>query len=266
MREILALVRVGWLTALSYRLNLVFSLLGLGLTLVPVYFLAQALQPVAAASISTEGGQYFGFLAVGLAVFFLVSSALLALPNAISGGIGSGTLEALLTTPAQLPAILLGLVGFDLTWSALRAGCMLLAASVLGAHLLTAGWPLAVAALVLTLAGYFGLGLGLAAMILVFRTIGPLGSGLLAASALLGGVYYSTTVIPSWIRTLSVAVPLTYGLRVMRQALLAGMDSAAVSSDLVALAGISAILLLGGWLLFSAALRHARGEGNLGQY
>ena len=266
MREILALMRVGWLTALSYRLNLTFSLLGLGVTLVPVYFVAQALQPVAAASISTEGGHYFGFVAVGLAVSFLMSSALLALPNAVSGSIGSGTLESLLTTPASLPAVLIGLVGFDLTWAALRAAGMVVASVLLGAHLATAGFPLAAIALVLTLAGYFGLGLGLAAMILVFRTIGPLGSGLLAASTLLGGVYYSTTVIPSWIRTLSVAVPLTYGLRVMRQTLLAGMGLEAVSGDLLVLAGISAVLLLGGWLLFSAALRHARGEGSLGQY
>ncbi len=266
MREILALMRVGWQTALSYRLNLMFSLLGLGLTLVPVYFVAQALQPIAAASISAEGGQYFGFLAVGLAVFFLVSSALLALPNAVSGGIGSGTLESLLSTPAPLPVLLMGLIGFDLTWAALRAACMLVAASLLGAHLVATGVPIAATALILTLMGYFGLGLALAAMILVFRTIGPLGSGLLAASALLGGVYYSTTVIPSWIRTLSVAVPLTYGLRIMRQALLAGMDSAAVAGDLIVLAGISAVLLLGGGLLFALALRHARGEGSLGQY
>jgi ABC-2 type transport system permease protein len=266
MREILALMRVGWLTALSYRLNLVFSLLGLGLTLVPVYFVAQALQPLAAASISTEGGQYFGFVAVGLAVFFLVSSALLALPNAISGGIGSGTLEALLATPARLPAVLLGLVGFDLSWSALRAAILLLAALPLGVHLLPARAPLALAALLLVLAGYFGLSLGLAAMMLVFRTIGPLGSGLLAGSALLGGVYYSTTVIPSWIQNLSVAVPLTYGLRIMRQALLAGADFEAVSTDLIILSAFSSVLLLCGWLLFEAALRHARGQGSLGQY
>ena len=56
MREILALMRVGWLGALSYRLNMVFSLLGLFATFLPLYFVANALQSVAANSIRTEGG------------------------------------------------------------------------------------------------------------------------------------------------------------------------------------------------------------------
>jgi len=266
MREALALLRVGWLSAASYRLNLVFSIIGLGLTLVPIYFVAQALQPVAAASIRTEGGEYFGFLAVGLAVLFLVSSALMALPNAIGGGIASGTLEALLATPASLPAVLLGLVSFDLVWAAVRAGCMLLAALILGVRFTPLGLPLALAALVLTLAAYFGVSLVLTGMVLVFRTIGPLASGLIAASALLGGVYYSTSVIPSWIQSLSVAVPLTYGLRVMRQALLAGAGVETVGADLVALLAVSAGLLLAGALVFMAALRHSREQGSLGQY
>lgn len=266
MGESLALLRAGWLSAASYRLNLFFSLLGLGLTLVPVYFVAQALEPVAAASISGEGGHYFGFLAVGLAVFFLVSSALMSLPNAIAGGIGSGTLEALLATPAPLPTVLIGLVSFDLLWAAVRAGSMLGAALILGVRVTPAGLPAAALALLLTVAAYFGVSLGLAAMVLVFRTTGPLGSGLLAASSLLGGVYYSTTVIPSWIQHLSVVVPLTYGLRVIRKALLTGAALPELGRDFTALGGTAALFLLLGGLCFGAALRHARGQGSLGQY
>jgi ABC-2 type transport system permease protein len=266
MREAVALLRVGWLSAASYRLNLMFSLLGLGVSLIPIYFIAQALQPLTAASISGEGGHYFGFLAVGLAVFFLVSSALMSLPNAIGGGIASGTLEALLATPAPLPVILLGLVSFDMMWALVRAGCLLGAAAVLGVRFDLAGLPVALLALLLTVAAYFGLSLGLAGMILLFRTIGPMGSGLLAASGLLGGAYYSTTVIPSWIQQLSVVVPLTYGLRVIRKAVLAGASGGALVPDLTALGLAAAILLLIGGACFGTALRHARGQGSLGQY
>jgi ABC-2 type transport system permease protein len=266
MREALALLRVGWLSAASYRLNLVFSLLGLGVSLVPIYFIAQALQPVTAASISNEGGQYFGFLAVGLAVFFLVSSALMSLPGAIGGGIASGTLEALLATPAPLWRVLVGLISFDLMWAVIRALCLLVASAILGVGYHLSGFPVALLALFLTVAAYFGLSLGLAAMILVFRTVGPLGSGMLAASGLLGGAYYSTTVIPSWIQQLSVVVPLTYGLRVMRKAILAGDPLSALGADLTAVGIEAALLMLIGGVCFAAALRHARGQGSLGQY
>lgn len=266
MREALALLRAGWLSAASYRLNLFFSLIGLAVSLVPLYFVAQALQPVAAQSISDEGGRYFAFLAVGLAVFFFISSAVMSLPNAIGGGISSGTLEALLATPAPIPSLLLGLVSFDMMWAAIRAAGLLAAAMLLGLRIVPAGIPLALLGLVLTIVAYFGIGLGLAAMILIFRTTGPLGSGILAASGLLGGAYYSTTVIPSWIQHLAVLVPLTYGLRVIRRAILAGLPPEAITPDLVRLSIAAAVLLLLGGLCFRAALRHARGQGSLGQY
>ena len=51
MRKILALVRVYWLTHTSYRMNVVFSVLGLGALFVPVYLVANALQPVVEPSI-----------------------------------------------------------------------------------------------------------------------------------------------------------------------------------------------------------------------
>ena len=266
MREVLGLLRAGWMTALSYRMNLVFSLVGLFVSIVPMYFVAQALQPVAANSIQSEGGHYFAFILVGLAVFTLMSTTLMALPNAVSGAISSGMLEAMLATPARLPGVLLGLIGYEVSWSAMRAGIMLAIGAILGSAIALAGIPAALAALLLVLACYFGLGLGLAAMILVFRTMGPLGSGLLGASALLGGVYYSTTVIPSWIQHLSVVVPLTYGLRVIRQALLAGAPFSALRTDLLVLLGMAVLLLATGAILFQGGLRHARREGTLGQY
>jgi ABC-2 type transport system permease protein len=266
MRETLALMRAGWLTALSYRLNLLFSLMGLVALLVPVYFVAHALQPVAAASIAREGGQYFGFLVVGLSLLTLISTTLLALPGAIGGAISSGTLEALLATPARLPAVLLGLVGYDLAWSALRAVLLVGLGIVLGTSARAAGVPLALVAVALTLACYFGISLMLGSMILVYRTVGPLGSGLVAASALLGGVYYSTSVIPSWVQHLSVLVPLTYGLRVIRQALLSGAALPTVQIDLLTLGGLALGLLGLGAFTFLFGLRHARREGTLGQY
>lgn len=265
MRESWAIFRSGWQAAVSYRMNLVFSLAGLVVMLVPLYFVAHALQPVAAASIRQEGGEYFGFLLLGLAMLTITNAALVALPNAITSGISSGTLEAMLATPARLPAVLLGLVGYDLSWSLVRGGVTVLFGLAFGSALRLPGVPLALLALGLTLLAYLGMGLGLAAMILLFRTTGPLGSGLVAASALLGGVYYSTTVIPSWVQQLSFVVPLTYGLRLMRQALL-GSGPPAGGQDLVRLVLLTGLLLAVGGACFAAALRHARREGTLGQY
>lgn len=85
-------------------------------------------------------------------------------------------------------------------------------------------------------------------------------------SALLGGIYYCTSVIPSWLQQLSIVVPLTYGLRAMRQALLLDLPARNLTSDLLTLAGASAILLALGGVSFGASLRQARLHGTLGEY
>jgi hypothetical protein len=56
-----------------------------------------------AESIAAEGGEYFGFLVIGMIVYLFLANAVNALPGAIRGGIGSGTLEAMFTTPTTLP-------------------------------------------------------------------------------------------------------------------------------------------------------------------
>ncbi|MEZ4414002.1 MAG: ABC transporter permease [Gemmatimonadales bacterium] len=266
MREIAALFRAAWLTALSYRMNLLFSLAGLGAMLVPLYFVAGALQPVAAESIATEGGQYLGFLIIGIATLGLLSTALLGLPKAIIGGIGSGVLETMLATPARLPALLFGFIAQEFSWGVVRTAVTLLIGAGMGMSMHLAGLPYATLAIALTLLAYFGMSLALSAMILVFRTMGPLGNGIATASSLLGGVYYSVKVIPSWIQQLSSVVPLTYGLRAARRALLSGAPFAELRPDLLAVAGLAVLALALGGALFAAALRHARREGSLGQY
>jgi ABC-2 type transport system permease protein len=85
-------------------------------------------------------------------------------------------------------------------------------------------------------------------------------------SGLLGGVYYPTKVIPSWIQDVSEAVPLTYGLRALRQTLLEGMPLPAVARDVTILVGFVVVLSALGVWAFARALRYAKQAGNLSQY
>jgi len=266
VRGALALVRAQALTHASYRVNVLFSLAGMAATFIPVYFVAHALQPVAEASIRNEGEQYFGFLVVGLAVTYLLTFAMQALPNAISGGIGSGTLEALFATPTRLGELLAGMVGYEFLWTLFRATLLLVAMALVGAPVAWGSAPLALPILLLIVAAHLPVALVASALILVFRTSGPLIPGVLVASTLLGGVYYSTTVIPQVIQPLAALLPLTYGLRALRRALLAGEGPGVLLPDLAVLTAFAVVfLLLGGWC-FLLALRHSRRTGSLAQY
>jgi ABC-2 type transport system permease protein len=264
--KVLALMRVSMLTAASYRLSLVISLVGLLASVVPLYFVANALQPVMADAIRSQGGQYFAFVLVGMIAFSFIPAAMNSIPGAIGGGISTGTLETLTSTPTRLPTLLAGLVGYSFCWLILRSLLLVAAGSLLGAQFVWSSLAVGTGILALTVLAYLPIGLIAASLVLAFRTAGPLVQGVSVLSVLLGGVYYPTHVIPSWIETLSFAVPLTYGLRALRQTVLEGLPLASVLPDVGILAAFAAVLLVLGVVVFQYALRYARRVGTLSQY
>ena len=86
------------------------------------------------------------------------------------------------------------------------------------------------------------------------------------ASGFLGGVYWPTSVIPSWVRVVSDMLPISYGLRALRRTLLNGEPLSAVSDDVLTLAGYGGLLLSLGAITLSIALSYARRRGTLSQY
>jgi ABC-2 type transport system permease protein len=266
MREVRALVRAAWLTASSYRVGMVLSLLGLAVVLLPLYFIANALQSTMQGTIGPEARQYFAFVVIGAAVFSLLSTCTTALPSALDGAIARGTFEVMLGTPARLRSICAGLMGYSVLWAVLRAAILVAAAGALGARIVWHSVPLGIAVLALTMLSYAGAGLILSALVLVFRTTGPVTAGFLTASMFLGGVYYPTHVIPSWIRDVASLFPITYGLRALRQLILRGDSFAVVARDVETLTLMTVISIVVGAALFSSALRHARRAGTLSSY
>lgn len=266
MRSILALLRASWLTGLSYRLATVLSFVGLAVSVVPIYFVANAMQQMAAESIRAEGGNYFGFILVGIAATYVLSAAVSAIPSALSGSIGNGTLEAMLVTRTPLPALLVGLSSYGVLQSLLRALVLLVGASMIGVEIAWRMLPAVAAIGVLMILCYGAIGLVAGALVLRFRTSGPLITAVIAGSGLLGGVYYSTTVIPGWLRALSDLVPVTYALRAGRMLLLGGASLTDVTADTGMLALLAVTGLAIGMLAFAAALSHARRHGTLSQY
>lgn len=266
MRAALALTRAAWLSAASYRFGLLVSLVGLAAGAVPIYFVAGALQPLMAESIRTEGAQYFAFLVVGMVALTFVGSAVSTLPSAIGGGIANGTLEAQLATPTRLPALLAGLCGHALTWTGLRALVLLGAAAALGAPIAWERLPAGLAVVALIVLAHLPIGLAAAAGVVAFRSAASLPQMALVASTLLGGVYYPTTVIPSWLAAASDLVPLSHGLRALRRTMLDDAGATTVMPDVLRLALFA---LVGGVLsvaLFRLALRHAQRTGGTGHY
>lgn len=242
------------------------SFVSLLASVIPVFFVTKAIGPIAQESIRLESGDYFGFVVIGIAATYILMAACSVLPSVLSGSIGSGTFESFLVTRTPLPVLLAGLAAYPLVQAVLRASLVVAGAVVLGVRIDPTALPAVAVILVLLIGAYASIGLVAAALVLVFRTSGPLITAVVAGSSLLGGVYYSTTAIPGWLQSIAGFVPLTYALRATRRLLLAGAPLEAVATDVGTLALIAGVGLTLGSAIFAAALRHSRRAGTLSQH
>ena len=244
----------------------VVVVVGLFIIVVPAYFVSHALQPMMASTIKSEAPEYFGFLMIGWVAMSFVVTAVGALPGSLGGEISTGSFEALLGTPTPLIAILFGMVGQALSMNVIRATVILGFGALFGLHIVWSSALTGVGILILILLSYMPFGIFSAALVLGFRTTGPFPSAVLAATALLGGVYYPTQVIPSWLARLTALVPLKYGLKSLRRTLLDGAPLTASIPDLAILIGLTAVGFAVSLAAFSWALRFAKRAGTLAQY
>lgn len=265
LRVILTMLRASWLSATSYRVQYVYSTLGSVASVVPLFFIAQALQRTMQGAIQHQGGQYFAFVLVGLIAQYYLVQAVNAVPGALGSTIGAGTLDSLMATPTPLPVIITGMSAYSLTLLTVRSLLMLAFGYLLGANVEWRLLPIGIGVLLLVVLAYLPIGLLSAALVIAFRTDGPLRSIVLLTSSLLGGVLYPTHVIPAWLQQISAYIPLTYGLRALRRVILEGESLLQVADDLGMLLLFCAAIPLGVLVLWTA-FQYARREGTLTQY
>jgi ABC-2 type transport system permease protein len=260
------MLRASAISAASYRIGMLVSVLGLFASIVPLYFVSTALQGVMASKIQSQGGQYFAFVLVGTVVLGFVSQAVNSLPNAVQGSVGSGMLDTLLSVPASPVTVFTGLTAYGYVWTFARSVLTIVVGVVLGAQIAWSQVLPSLLILALIVLSYVPFGLLAAALIVAFRTDMEVRRGVLLVTTLLGGVYYPTEIIPSWIRSIADVVPLTYGLRALRRVLLDGGTLWHAGSDIATLVGMTVVLAAVSLAALSAAFQYARRTGTLAQY
>jgi ABC-2 type transport system permease protein len=266
MSAVGALTRAAWFQARSYRLSLVMQAGGLLATIVPLYFVANALQTTMAQAIARESTQFFGFILVGSVGLMFAMFALTALQGAVASGISSGYFESLLMTRAALPSVLVGLTSYGLILVAVRATVALVAGWLLGVQLVWGNLVPALLILALLVIAHWGIGLVGAALVIAFRTSGPLTTVVTTVSVFFGGVYYPVSSIPSWLGAIAKATPLAYGLQALRRVLLQGEGITEVGPDVAILAAMGVLSLAIGAMSMRLALTYAKRAGTLGAY
>ena len=261
-----AFLRRDFREALTYKFSFLSSVTGILLSSATFYFVAK-LVPAGVPSLGPFGGDYFSFAVVGVAFASLLGMFQEGLAAVVRSAQLSGTLEALLVTPAGVPTILFGSSLYSLVFQVFRTVLHLgVALAFFGLTLGRVNGAGVLAVGVLTILCFLSVGILSASFILVYKTGNPFSWVLGSVSGVLGGVVFPVALLPPWIRWVSSLLPVTYALDGMRKSLLASACFAKVLPDVAALAAFDALLLPLSLVAFRLAVRKAKKDGTLSHY
>jgi ABC-2 type transport system permease protein len=262
LEPILALIRRDYSYIRSYPLVLSFDI-GYGLIDLLIYFfISRTFSGVSSADLQ-GAPSYFAFVLVGIVITLVISAASAELAQRLREEQFTGTLEILVAQPVTSVEIALGTAGFPFAFAMARGLVYLLVGTtLLGVGLPNADWPGFILIVLATAAALLGIGLLIAAAVIVFKrqAIGGLVSVALGFG---GGAFFPLSVLPDWLRHIGELLPTYFIFHGARAALFRGEGW---GTDLGALVASAVVLVPLSLIAFSRALEFARRSASLGQY
>ncbi len=258
-----ALARRDLALELSYHFQLFLRAWTMVLAVVMFFFLGRLVGD--AQELEGYRGGYFEFALAGLVVMGYSQACVNSFGQSIQREQSTGTLEILLSTATRLRTLMAGTLVVPLLFASVEAVLYFgLGWALSGLSFSLGALLLAVPLLLLTLGAFAAIGILSAAVIVLTKRGDPFSSLVLQASNLLAGAVFPIAVLPESLQLIARMVPAFYGLRGVREVLLAGGGLSEISSDLLALVAFNLVLVpLSLWAL-SRAVRIARITGTLG--
>lgn len=263
--SIAAFLRRDWRIARSYRLQFGLDVAIAPLSLALFFFLSRLVDPGRLPDDVDLAQGYFSYAALGVVVLRMVQTALTSFATKLSTEQTTGTFETLLAVPISPSVVVLGTASFELLRALATGAATLLVAALFGLRFevglgslvgLVVGLP----ALVATFAA---VGVTLGAFAVVVKQVTALLGLAVAALGLLAGAYFPIDLLPGPLRVVANLLPFTWGIDVLRAALLRGELDA---DRLALLTGFAVVALPLSLWLFARSLDRARRAGTIGQF
>ena len=210
---------------------------------------------------------FVGFLILGQTVFTLFTNLNWRGGMAIQRERWQGTLEIIMLAPTSRVAYVLGESLFGLIdggWTVLLA--VLVAALAFGARFTLPDPLLAVTVVALTLSAMVALSVFFAAFYVLTRSAGPLSFAIQTPIRFFTGANFPLGALPSALRAVSFAIPMTYGMLATRAAFLGTGTWSSLAGTLLALAAFTALFWTLGVVLIKRMEKLAKERGTLHAY
>lgn len=260
-----AFLRKDFLEETSYRMRLLVQLLTglLGLCVLVVF--SEFISVKVADKFGTLN--YLAFALVGLTFHNLHQTFLNEFSRKIRAAQTLGTLEALLSTRTSVFV----LVACMPLYPILRTTATLCLYLLVGYWFLEVpiqwgNWPACGLVLVASMVVFGSLGLGFAALTVVFKRTEAVIQTFNMVTFLAAGVFIPVPELPAWLQTAAKLVPMTPALEGLRQTVLHDAGLSAVGPALLHILVFACILLPLSLVAFRWAVRRAMLDGSLTQY
>lgn len=260
-----AFVARDWTIQRSYRLPFLMETFSLLFSVVLFFYISKLIGAAAASEQVSLPADYFSYVVVGMVVYQLADLCLDAFSSRLRAEQVAGTLEALLVLPVSPTMLVIGSGLYECLRAIFRSVLLVAAAMALGARFDLSGFSVlvAVAVCVSMIAMFSAVGVVVAAFTMVFKQGGTVTSLISAAVALLGGVYFPISLLPTPLRLVASAWPVTWGIEALRAAVLAETVEVWQTVGVMIAAAGSCVAA---HLVYTRAVDKARTVGSLSQY
>ena len=257
-----AIVRRDFLTDLSYRFRFAGQLITAFTSVALFYYLSRL---VKVGFSSAEA--YFGFAVIGIVILQVLNSTLIGPPTSIRQELVAGTWERLLLSPFGAVRSVVAVMLYPM-FRACVLGVVTLgvAASVFGLKLHWETAFLAIPAAIIATAAFIPFGVLMAGLILMTKQAARGAAWVLTGVSLVGGLYFPTTLLPSWIRWVSEVQPFTPAVDLLRYLLVDTPLRESAWIEVAKLVGFTAVLTPLALALVGAVLRVTRRKGTIIEY
>lgn len=264
MNLVLAILRRDWAIERTYQLRLILRLVDMAVIAVAIYFMSLMVDP---SSLGDYGGNYFDFAVVGLAVTAFAGVGLSSFGESLAREQNTGTIDLLLASPAPIPQLMIGMFMLPFLIACVQiAGLLGFGIGVVGSGIPLGGLLMSVPVMLLTTATFAAVGVAIGGLMLLVKRGDPISGPFYQASMLLSGVIVPVDILPKAIQVISWMLPATWGIRAVRELLLADAGWRDVAAETLVLTGFAIVMLPASILAYRWCLRTAVRSGVLGSY
>jgi ABC-2 type transport system permease protein len=256
------IVRRDAILFVSYRSQVVAQFVGPLFTITLFYYISHLLT---AKSIHSPGG-YFGFVIVGLVIVQILTISMGVMPVTVRQELVSGTIERFLVSAHGPVNGIVGTMLFPLINAVLSGVLLLTLATVIFGLPLAATSVLAIPVALLGTLAFMPFAFFLVSLVMAFKQASSATQFIVAGVAIVGGLYFPTSLLPGWIRWASDVQPFTPATDLLRHLLVNTPLTHPAIVELLKLAGFVAVLLPAGLVLLRASIRYGQRTGTVAEY